>query len=45
MEGNIVNVVTTIWKGGYSKRNEFASQGSKFFPFRVATFLDGIWCA
>ena len=26
----------------YSKRKEFAPKGSKFFPFRVYPFLDGI---
>ena len=28
----------SFWKGIYSKRKEFASTGSKFFPFRVDPF-------
>ena len=30
-----------LWKGIYSKRKEFAPFRSKFFPFRVDTFLEG----
>ena len=29
-------------KGVYSKRKEFAPRGSKFFPFRVDPFLEGL---
>ena len=32
-------------KDTYSKRKEFAPLGSKFFPFRVDPFSEGIWCA
>ena len=30
-----------LWKGVYSKRKEFASKGSKFFPFREDPFQKG----
>ena len=29
----------------YSKRKEFASLESKFFPFKAETFSEGTWCA
>ena len=29
----------------YSKRKQFASCGSKFFPFRVDPYSGGTWCA
>ena len=31
-------VLPSLWKGVYSKREEFATMGSKFFPFRVDSF-------
>ena len=30
------------WKGFYSKRKEFVPNGSKFFPFRIDHFREGI---
>ena len=32
-------------KGAFSKRKEFAPNGSKFFPFRVDSFSEWAWCA
>ena len=34
-------VLAPFWKGIYSKRKEFASFGSKFFPFRVDSISEG----
>ena len=31
-----------FWKGAYSKMEEFAPKGNKFFPFRVDPFRKGI---
>ena len=31
----------TFCKEIYSKRNEFVSEGSRFFPFRIDTCLEG----
>ena len=33
-----------FWKGVFSKRKEFAPRGSKFFPFRVDPFSEGMQC-
>ena len=33
------NILPPLWKGVYSKGKEFASNGSKFFPFRIHPFI------
>ena len=38
-------ILPAFWKGIYFKRKEFASQGSKLFPFRVDPFTEGTWSA
>ena len=37
-------VCVTFFKRVYSKRKEFAPNGSKFFPFRADRFLKGSLC-
>ena len=45
-EGNSVNMFLPPFRNcRYSKRHEFAPVRSKFFPFRLALFLDGAWYA
>ena len=45
-EDNSFKVVLSLfWKRVSSKRKEFAPTGSKFFPFRVDTFPEGVSCA
>ena len=39
------HVSAPFWKGVYSKKEEFAPRGSKFFPFRADHFLESPWCA
>ena len=42
--GNSVKIdFSLFWKGVYSKRKESAPLGSRFFPFRVDPFLEGVW--
>ena len=36
------NILPPFWKGVFYKRKEFASFGSKFFPFRVGPFLSAV---
>ena len=43
-EGNSTKIVLTHLKRIYSKRKEFAPNGSKFFPFRVDPISKGVWC-
>ena len=44
--GNSVQTVFVHFrKWIWYKRKEFASQGSKFFPFRADPFSEGAWCA
>ena len=46
-EGNFCDLlfafqyIQSFWKDVYSKRKEFAPNGSKFFPFRVGPFSEG----
>ena len=39
---HLQNCSLPFWKDVYSKRKEFAPQGSKFFPFRVDSFSKGV---
>ena len=36
-----IEIVTSLFISGYSKRKEFAPSGSKFFSVRVAPFYKG----
>ena len=44
-QGRQLSHFASLLKGVYSKRKEFAPLGSKFFPFRVDPFSEGIWYA
>ena len=41
---NLSKLLSPFWKGIFSKRKEFAPNGSKFFPFRVDPFSEENWC-